>query len=106
MINQLIPIASQDSKLQRDMLYPIGDRLSHAEGTKLDLPKVSGCFITSSVFAVYTGEKRCPKKGEWFLSGAIIKAYKAFNDMNTECPIAILVTVDRNVIYKIKSVLA
>ena len=30
---------------------------------------------------VKTGEKRPPKKGEYYLSGAIPEGYKAFNDM-------------------------
>lgn len=28
-----------------------------------------------------TGEKRCPKKGEWFLSGSKIAAYYSLTDM-------------------------
>lgn len=35
-----------------------------------------------------TGEFRAPRKGEWFLSGAIIEAYRAFNDYNVAYPIA------------------
>lgn len=31
--------------------------------------------------AIPTGEKRPPKKGEWYLSGAIIEAYQASNDL-------------------------
>ena len=31
----------------------------------------------------WTGENRNPKKGEYFLSGAIPEVYKAFNDMTT-----------------------
>ena len=33
---------------------------------------------------VCTGEKRPPKKGEYFLSGAIVTAYKAHGDIDTE----------------------
>lgn len=32
-------------------------------------------------FYMWTGEKRPPKAGEYFLSGAIITAYKAHADM-------------------------
>ena len=35
-----------------------------------------------------SGVKRCPKKGEHFLSGAIVTAYAAKNDMTTEYLIA------------------
>lgn len=31
-------------------------------------------------FVVATGEVRPPKRGEWFLSGAIVEAYEAFGD--------------------------
>lgn len=34
--------------------------------------------------AVGTASKRCPKKGEWFLSGAIPQGYKAPNDLGDE----------------------
>jgi len=32
--------------------------------------------------AIRTGDFRKPKKGEWFLSGAIPEAYKAPNDLS------------------------
>lgn len=35
-----------------------------------------------------TGEFRCPKKGEWFLSGAKVSAYRAPNDLSTKYWIA------------------
>ena len=35
-----------------------------------------------TVVAKYTGEKRPPKKGEWYLSGARIVAYRAPNDFS------------------------
>jgi hypothetical protein len=44
--------------------------------------------------ARWTGEKRCPKKGEYFLSGAIIEAYAAFSDMQTEYHIAEIVETE------------
>lgn len=33
---------------------------------------------------IKTGEFRCPRKGEWFLSGSIAEAYLAPNDLTTE----------------------
>lgn len=36
----------------------------------------------------WTGEVRAPKAGEWFLSGAIIEAYRAEHDLTTTYPIA------------------
>ena len=38
-----------------------------------------------------TGEKRPPKKGEWYLSGSIVEAYYAPNDLPTPFVIARLV---------------
>lgn len=35
--------------------------------------------------------KRCPKKGEWYLSGALVSAYQAPNDLSTEYFIAVKV---------------
>ena len=35
-----------------------------------------------------TGEFRAPKKGEWYLSGAIVEAYRAPNDLGTAYHIA------------------
>lgn len=32
--------------------------------------------------------KRCPRAGEYYLSGAVITAYRAYNDLNTEFYIA------------------
>jgi hypothetical protein len=40
-----------------------------------------------------TGEKRIPRKGEWYLSGAIIEAYRAANDLSCEFYIARLVVM-------------
>lgn len=41
--------------------------------------------------AIWSGEYRHPKKGEWFLSGAIPKAYEAYNDMSRKYRIAKIV---------------
>jgi hypothetical protein len=38
-----------------------------------------------------TGEMRKPRKGEWYLSGAIIEAYRAPNDLTVAYPIARIV---------------
>jgi len=59
--------------------------------TSEDKETIGGC---SHPRAVYTGEKRKPLKGEWYLSGAIIKAYKAPNDLNSEYYIAELVNFE------------
>ena len=40
---------------------------------------------------INSNEYRCPKKGEWYLSGAIPMAYKAPNDLTQEFFIATVV---------------
>jgi len=45
----------------------------------------------NAIKAEYTGEKRTPKKGEWYLSGAQVSAYRAPNDLSQEFHIAKLV---------------
>jgi len=63
-------------------LYPLGDR---PPGIRLrDLRNLK---------AVSTGVKRCPLKGEWFLSGAVIHAYRAPNDLPNEYLIAEIITL-------------
>ena len=44
--------------------------------------------------AVKTGEKRPPKAGEWFISGAIPEAHRATNDLRDPYLIAKLVVVE------------
>ena len=54
------------------------------------------------VMAKWTGEKRCPKKGEWYLSGSVIEAYKAKNDLAETRHIAKLVgTFTKTVIVEV-----
>jgi hypothetical protein len=45
------------------------------------------------VRAMATGEFRAPRKGEWFLSGSYIEAYRAENDLTIAYHIARLVVV-------------
>jgi hypothetical protein len=42
---------------------------------------------------VLTGEKREPKKDEWYLSGAIPEAYQAFNDLSEKYLILRMVNI-------------
>lgn len=61
-------------KLSRDGLYPLADtppRLVRAPGWH------------QRVRARSTGEKRPPRAGEWYLSGAKIEAYQARNDFES-----------------------
>ena len=58
---------------------------------------LSGMFLKNTM-AVYTGEKRPPKKGEWYLSGAIPAAYQAPNDLTSVYHIARLVKVRKEMV--------
>lgn len=67
-------------KVTRDGVYPIADAFMS--------PDVS----RATTRARWTGEFRAPRKGEWFLSGAIVEAYFAPTDgIKSEYHIARLV---------------
>ena len=63
-------------------LYPLRDTLTRTEKALLG---------KKGIKAVATGENRPPMAGEWFLSGAIVEAYRARADLSTVYPIARLV---------------
>lgn len=67
--------------------YPLVDTL-----TKTDLAKVR-ITTKARVRAVATSEFRKPKKGEWYLSGAVVEAYRAHSDLSANFRIAKLVPV-------------
>ena len=85
----------------KQKLFKLGDRVSieEAETLGLDWKKANSLFegTKDGLFprAVLTGEFRSPKKGEWYLSGAIPTAYKAPNDLSTEFRICKLVAMNR-----------
>lgn len=49
----------------------------------------NGEFACGGGVFIRTGERRPPKKGEWYISGAIPKAYKAPNDLTHNHVIAV-----------------
>lgn len=78
-------------KLQRNKAYPLADYHPLA-------------FRNPNIKAVWTGEKRAPKAGEWYLSGAIIEAYQAKNDLTTPYHIAKIVEVTTTTLETFKDV--
>ena len=68
--------------LTRTGLYRLADEMWRTSYSKGD----------PSIRARWTGEKRPPKAGEWYLSGAIIEAYRAKADLDIPFHIAELVT--------------
>jgi hypothetical protein len=47
-----------------------------------------------------TGEFREPKAGEWYLSGAIVTAYRAPNDLTQKFHIATVVKIKRETVIR------
>lgn len=87
----------ESEKLQRNKFYPLSDWPNEAERKQYNLTLP---IRRDSAHAVWDGSpRRCPKKGEWYLSGSIIEAYRAPNDLSTPYHIAFLVaTVTKTVI--------
>ena len=71
--------------------YPLGDHLNLRECEAFNLPKVGGTFNTRDIRAKLSGEFRNPRKGEWYLSGAIPHAYRTPNDLSSKFHIAKIV---------------
>jgi len=57
--------------------------------------------IQQNFKAIKTGEYRAPKKGEWYLSGAIPEAWKAKNDLSSKYFILKIVKVEKLTTYRI-----
>jgi len=81
---------------QSEDFYPVRDRVPRADWKALGLEKPpmglpSVGIYPNNISAVWTGETRCPKKGEWYLSGSIVEAYRAPNNLSTPFQIAKLV---------------
>jgi len=51
----------------------------------------------------WQGEKRKPLEGEYYLSGAIVEAYKAFSDLSSEFLIAVPVMVQERIVRTVVS---
>ncbi len=77
--------------------YPIGDTLTREEAGGAEFKeRFAGSYMENRHFRVIpTGEKRAPKKGEWYLSGALVTGYRSPSDATAEYLIAKLVRVER-----------
>ena len=81
--------------------YRLADVMTRNECDHFGVPRVfpthysqngkDGVFIRARL----TGEKRAPKAGEWYLSGAVPVAYRASNGFSAEYHILKLVKVKR-----------
>lgn len=83
-------------KLTRDGFYPLGDRHpAHKFPPFVNIELEGSSGKNKKLKAQWDGQpRRCPKKGEWYLSGAIITAYRAPNDLSDEFHIARIVEVE------------
>ncbi len=84
--------------MNKNTLFPVMDRLIQSDYEKLNAkfgsihgPLLSLGVPAKGVSAKWTGEKRAPKAGEWYLSGSIVEAYRAPNNLETPFHIAKLV---------------
>lgn len=98
-------MSNESEKLQKGKFYEVMDRIPFADRERLNLPAKSEDGVTrlyapmlslgmgvGGVHAQWDGQpERCPKQGEWYLSGARIEAYRAPNDLSTPYHIALLV---------------
>ncbi len=81
-------------------IYPLWDypRRADLEHLKIDWSELTTMQIiglkNNKIKAIKTGEFREPKKGEWYLSGAIVEAYRAPNNLSTKFHIAKLVLTE------------
>jgi hypothetical protein len=82
-------------------IYPLKDPISFHDMRLLNLDRESynrlrvyairdrdGRCHKVLIGAIMTGEKRPPKAGEWYVSGATPEAYMAPNDLTSICHIA------------------
>jgi hypothetical protein len=85
--------------LRLGAIYPTSDLVKAADlpkGLSIDLARpfirrivdVNGQWYTP--YVRYTGVKRCPRKNEWFLSGAEIAGYRAGDDLDSKYHIGVL----------------
>lgn len=108
----MVNSCSYYTQLQRDLnaLYPVADSVPYEQRKELGLGNGHGIACTilgiqaKNVHAKRTGEKRCPKKGEWYLSGAYVAAYRAREDLTSEYHIAVLVKTKTETITTIVEV--
>jgi hypothetical protein len=72
--------------------YPLSDHPNQTEWKELGSPK-----DITQIVAIRTGEFRPPKKGEWYLSGAIPEAYRAYSNLGNKFHIVKLVKKENKI---------
>ncbi len=77
--------------MKKGDLFPLADNPSYDMRFNSMSNKFLGWGTAKNLRARYTGEKRSPQKGEWYISGAIPEAYEAKNDLTNVYHIAEIV---------------
>lgn len=79
--------------MSKTQLYQIRDMPAYEDLQALGMD-FSGWIKAKATFrAIKTGEKRPPKAGEWYLSGAIPEAYRTKHDLTSSYHILRLVRI-------------
>ena len=77
--------------LTRDGYYPVLDRIPGHDNARIF---VNSNLALKGVAGKWTGEHRAPRKGEFYISGAIPEVYRAPNDLPHQHAIARLVRIE------------
>lgn len=85
----------------KSMLFKVKDRITDDELDALGIDPEDVATVHKEVYAMSTSVKRCPRKGEFYLSGAIPEAYRALEDLDTPHMLARLVRVEIEEVYRI-----
>jgi hypothetical protein len=91
--------------MKKGDLFPLADHYLSDQRFNSQSSKFIGYSEVINLKAQYTGEKRNPKKGEWYLSGSIIEAYQAKNDLNISFHIAKIIRIEKIVIENVIEIL-
>jgi len=98
-------VIEEHTHVAKGLFYPLIDTwLNLSREQRISLGVEDGTNQSRHVHdlrAISTGEKRKPKAGEWFLSGAIVGAYYTRHDLETVYHIARIVRVKKETTYTI-----
>lgn len=80
-------------------LYRVSDPIPGLDPVMLRYLDLRGISRGLEIRGVSTGERRAPRKGEWFLSGAVPAVYLAANDLSMTYTICRLIVVQRKTCF-------
>jgi hypothetical protein len=83
---------NKKERIKTMKIYPINDYPNYEEKKQLGFT-CKDILIKNNCRVIKLNEFRKPQKGEWYLSGAIVKGYKAMENLSSEYHICKLVRV-------------